>query len=463
MTTTRTETDSFGPLEVPADKYWGAQTQRSYLNFPIGWEKQPIAIVRALGVIKKACAQANIKLGKLDETRGAAIIQAAEEVISGKFDDNFPLVVWQTGSGTQSNMNSNEVIANRAIEILGGEIGSKDPVHPNDHCNMGQSSNDTFPTAMHIACAMTARDVLLPGLEKLHAGLAQKVQKFDGIIKIGRTHTQDATPLTLSQEFSGYTHQVAMGIERVKGALGRVYELAQGGTAVGTGLNTPHGWGEMVAANMAEITNLPFVTAPNKFEALAAHDALVEISGALKTVAASLYKIANDIRFLGSGPRCGLGELILPENEPGSSIMPGKVNPTQCEALTQVCAQVMGNDAAVGFAGSQGHFELNVYKPMMAYNVLQSMQLLGDASATFTKNLIDGLEADEARINKLMRTSLMLVTALAPEIGYDNATKVAKTAHKNGTTLKEEAVRLGFVDEATFDRVVRPENMVGPK
>ena len=463
MTATRTETDSFGPLEVPADKYWGAQTQRSLINFPIGWEKQPIAIVRALGVIKKACAQANIKLGKLDEKRGAAIIEAADEVISGKFDDNFPLVVWQTGSGTQSNMNANEVIANRAIEIMGGVIGSKDPVHPNDHCNMGQSSNDTFPTAMHIACAMKARDVLLPGLEKLHTGLAAKVKQFDGIIKIGRTHTQDATPLTLSQEFSGYTHQVAMGIARVKDALGRIYELAQGGTAVGTGLNTPVGWDKMVAANMAEITGLPFITAPNKFEALAAHDALVEISGALKTVAASLFKIANDIRFLGSGPRCGLGELILPENEPGSSIMPGKVNPTQCEALTQVCAQVMGNDAAVGFAGSQGHFELNVYKPMMAYNVLQSMQLLGDASATFTKNLVDGLKADEARIDKLMRESLMLVTALAPEIGYDNATKVAKTAHKNGTTLKEEAIGMGFVDEETFDRVVRPENMVGPK
>jgi len=463
MTATRTETDSFGPLEVPSDKYWGAQTQRSLINFPIGWEKQPIAIVRALGVIKKACAQVNIKLGKLDQERGAAIIEAAGEVIDGKFDDNFPLVVWQTGSGTQSNMNSNEVIANRAIEILGGVIGSKDPVHPNDHCNMGQSSNDTFPTAMHIATATLAHDVLLPGLEKLHAGLAQKVKQFDGIIKIGRTHTQDATPLTLSQEFSGYTHQVAMGIQRVKDALGRIYELAQGGTAVGTGLNTPVGWDEMVAANMAEITTLPFVTAPNKFEALAAHDALVEISGALKTVAASLFKIANDIRFLGSGPRCGLGELILPEKEPGSSIMPGKVNPTQCEALTQVCVQVMGNDAAVGFAGSQGHFELNVYKPMMAYNVLQSMQLLGDSSATFTKNLIDGLQADEARIDKLMRGSLMLVTALAPEIGYDNATKVAKTAHKNGTTLKQEAVRLGFVDAATFERIVRPENMVGPK
>ncbi|MDY6858553.1 MAG: class II fumarate hydratase [Pseudomonadota bacterium] len=463
MTQTRTETDSFGPLEVPADKYWGAQTQRSIMNFPIGWEKQPVAIVRALGVIKQACAQANKASGKLDAAKADAIIQAASEVVAGKFDDNFPLVVWQTGSGTQSNMNANEVIANRAIEILGGVIGSKDPVHPNDHCNMGQSSNDTFPTAMHIATAMTARDVLLPGLEKLHGALQAKVEAFEGIIKIGRTHTQDATPLTLSQEFSGYTHQVAMGIKRVKTALEHIYELAQGGTAVGTGLNTAKGWDVAVAANMAEITGLPFVTAPNKFEALAAHDAMVEISGALKVVAASLFKIANDIRLLGSGPRCGLGELILPENEPGSSIMPGKVNPTQCEALTQVCAHVMGNDAAVGFAGSQGHFELNVYKPMMAYNVLQSMQLLGDSAVAFTDNLVVGLKADEVRIEKLMRESLMLVTALAPEIGYDNATKVAKTAHKNGTTLKQEAIALGFVDEETFDRVVRPEQMIGPK
>jgi len=463
MTATRTESDSFGPLEVPTEKYWGAQTQRSLMNFPIGWETQPVAIVRALGVIKQACAEANKAAGVLDERVADAIIAAAGEVVEGKLDDHFPLVVWQTGSGTQSNMNANEVIANRAIEILGGEVGSKDPVHPNDHCNMGQSSNDTFPTAMHIAAAMMVRDVLRPGLEKLLDGLDRKSKEFRDIIKIGRTHTQDATPLTLAQEFSGYTHQVAMGIERVQGALGRIYELAQGGTAVGTGLNTPKGWDVMVARNMADITGLPFVTAPNKFEALAAHDAMVEISGALKTVAASLFKIANDIRLLGSGPRCGLGELILPENEPGSSIMPGKVNPTQCEALTQVCAHVMGNDAAVGFAGSQGHFELNVYKPMMAYNVLQSMQLLGDAAVAFTDNLVAGLRADEARIEKLMRESLMLVTALAPEIGYDNATTVAKTAHKNGTTLKEEAVKLGFVDAETFDRVVRPEQMIGPK
>lgn len=463
MTDIRVETDSFGPLDVPADKYWGAQTQRSLMNFPIGWEKQPVAVVRALGVIKKACAQENMATGKLAENIGKAIEAAAGEVIEGKLDDHFPLVVWQTGSGTQSNMNANEVISNRAIEMLGGTMGSKDPVHPNDHCNMGQSSNDTFPTAMHIATAMMARDVLLPGMEKLHKVLVQKSEAFKDIIKIGRTHTQDATPLTLGQEFSGYAFQVEQGIKRVRAALPNIYALAQGGTAVGTGLNTSKGWAENVAARMAEITGLPFVTAPNKFEALAAHDAMVEISGALKTVAGSLYKIANDIRLLGSGPRCGLGELILPENEPGSSIMPGKVNPTQVEAITQVCIHVMGNDAAVGFAGSQGHFELNVYKPMMTYNVLQSMQLLGDSCSAFTDNCVVGIEADEKRISKLMWESLMLVTALAPEIGYDNATKVAKTAHKNGTTLKEEAIRLGFVDAETFDRVVQPKDMIGPK
>ncbi len=463
MTNTRTETDSFGPLEVPADKYWGAQTQRSLMNFPIGWEKQPIAVVRALGVIKRACAEANVGSGKLDAKLGAAVIDAANEVIEGKLDDHFPLVVWQTGSGTQSNMNANEVISNRAIEMLGGKLGSKSPVHPNDHCNMGQSSNDTFPTAMHIATARTAHDVLIPGLEKLHRALAAKADAFKDIIKIGRTHTQDATPMTLGQEFGGYAFQVEMGIARIKTALINIYPLAQGGTAVGTGLNTSYGWSETVAANMAAISDLPFITAPNKFEALAAHDAMVEISGATKVVAASLFKIANDIRLLGSGPRCGLGELKLPENEPGSSIMPGKVNPTQCEALTQVCAHVFGNDAAVGFAGSQGHFELNVYKPMMAYNVLQSMQLLGDASVAFTDNCVDGIEADEERISSLMWESLMLVTALAPEIGYDNATKVAKTAHKNRTTLKEEAINLGFVDAQTFDRVVQPKDMIGPK
>ena len=463
MTETRIETDSFGPLEVPSSKYWGAQTQRSLINFPIGWEKQPTAIVSALGVIKKACALANIDMGKLNKDHGMAIVEAASEVISGKLDDHFPLVVWQTGSGTQSNMNANEVIANRAIEILGGNIGSKDPIHPNDHCNMGQSSNDTFPTAMHIATAITAQNILLPNLRKLLSSIDKKIVEFDGIIKIGRTHTQDATPLTLSQEFSGYRHQIKKGIARVEQSLNDIYELAQGGTAVGTGLNTSPGWDATVAKYIADETNLPFVTAPNKFEALASHDAMVEMSGSLKTLAASLFKIANDIRFLGSGPRCGLGELILPENEPGSSIMPGKVNPTQCEALTQVCAQVIGNDAAIGLAGSQGHFELNVFKPMIAYNVIQSMQLLGDACSAFTDNLIRDLKADKVRIEKLMRESLMLVTALAPKIGYDNATLVAKTAHKNGTTLKEEAVRLGFVDDETFEEVVKPENMVGPR
>ncbi len=463
MPTTRTETDSFGPLEVATDRYWGAQTQRSIQNFPIGWERQPVPMRRALGIIKQAAAEVNMGFGDLDTTIGKAIVAAAEEVAQGKLDDHFPLVVWQTGSGTQSNMNANEVISNRAIEMLGGVMGSKKPVHPNDHVNMGQSSNDTYPTAMHIATAMLAHDVTLPGLRKLHGALAEKAEAFKDIIKIGRTHTQDATPLTLGQEFGGYAFQVEQGIKRVTAALHNIYPLAQGGTAVGTGLNTRKGFAEKIAARIAELTGLPFVTAPNKFEALAANDAMVEMSGALKTVATSLFKIANDIRLLGSGPRCGLGELILPENEPGSSIMPGKVNPTQAEALTMVCTQILGNDCTVGFAGSQGHFELNVFKPVIAQNVLQSLQLIGDAAASFTDNCVVGIEADEERIGKLMWESLMLVTALAPTIGYDNATKVAKTAHKNRTTLKEEAIRLGFVDAETFDRVVQPSEMLGPK
>ena len=463
MTQTRTETDSFGPLEVPIDKYWGAQTQRSIKNFPIGWEKQPLALIRALGVIKKACAQTNMENGKLKSEFGNAIQVAAQEVIDGKLDEHFPLVVWQTGSGTQSNMNANEVIANRAIELLGGKIGSKNPIHPNDHCNMGQSSNDTFPTAMHISAAVTVHNLLIPNLRILEESLNKKVQTFNHIIKIGRTHTQDATPLTLGQEFSGYTQQVSQGIKRIENGIQNIYALAQGGTAVGTGLNTEKGWDVAVAKNISKITNLPFFTAPNKFEALAAHDAIVELSGAIKTVATSIFKIANDIRFLGSGPRSGLGEISLPENEPGSSIMPGKVNPTQAEAITQVCAQVIGNDMAISFAGSQGHFELNVFKPLMAYNILQSIQLLADAAASFATNCVDGITANEKKINKLMAESLMLVTALAPTIGYDNATIVAKTAHKNGTNLKEEAVKLGFIDEKGFDDIVRPENMIGPK
>ena len=460
---TRTETDSFGPLEVPEEKYFGAQTARSLINFPIGTETMPKPLVSALGIVKQAAARVNMKMGVLSENIGKAVDEAAGEVVAGKLDDNFPLSVWQTGSGTQSNMNTNEVISNRAIEILGGEIGSKDPVHPNDHVNMGQSSNDTFPTAMHIAAAREINSVLIPGLEYLHAALEAKSESFKDIIKIGRTHTQDATPLTLGQEFSGYTHQVAMGIKRVKETLDGLYELAQGGTAVGTGLNSKVGFAEDFAAEVANITDLPFRTAPNKFEALAAHDAYVYAHGALNTVAASLFKIANDIRLLGSGPRSGLGELSLPENEPGSSIMPGKVNPTQCEAMTMVCAQVMGNQTTIAFAGSQGHFELNVYNPVMGNAMLQSIRLLGDAAVSFTDKCVTGIEANEDNIKNLMERSLMLVTALNPHIGYDNATKIAKAAHKNGTTLKEEALALGLLSEEEFDKYVRPELMIGPK
>ena len=462
MPPTRTETDSFGPIEVAADRYWGAQAQRSVGNFRIGWEKQPLAIVRALGVVKRAAAETNMALGRLDPAIGAAIVRAADEVIEGKLDDHFPLVVWQTGSGTQSNMNANEVVSNRAIQMLGGEQGSKSPVHPNDHVNMSQSSNDTFPTAMHIACAEELVHRLLPALATLGYALNDKAEAWKSIIKIGRTHTQDATPLTLGQEFGGYVQQVRNGIERIELTLRKLMELAQGGTAVGTGLNAPVGFAEGVADKIAQITGLPFTSAPNKFEALAAHDAMIFSHGAINTVAVSLFKIANDIRFLGSGPRSGLGELALPENEPGSSIMPGKVNPTQCEALTQVCVQVFGNHAAITFAGSQGHFELNVYNPLMAYNFLQSTRLLADACNSFTEHLVLGLEPREDNIAAALERSLMLVTALAPSIGYDAAAKIAKTAHRNGTTLREEAVGGGYVTDAEFDAVVRPEKMIGP-
>ena len=462
-TKTRTETDTFGPIEVAADKYWGAQAERSLCNFKIGWEKQPLPIVRALGIVKRAAAEANMELGRLDPKIGKAIVDAAQEVIEGKLNEHFPLVVWQTGSGTQSNMNANEVISNRAIEMLGGEMGSKKPVHPNDHCNMSQSSNDTFPTAMHVACAEEIHHRLIPALRKLRNALNDKAQAWNHIIKIGRTHTQDATPLTLGQEFSGYTAQVENGIARIEQTLPKLMELAQGGTAVGTGLNAPVGFAEKVAEQIAAITKLPFKTAPNKFEALAAHDAMVFSHGAINTVAASLFKIANDIRFLGSGPRSGLGELSLPENEPGSSIMPGKVNPTQCEAMTQVCAQIFGNHATLTFADSQGHFELNVYNPVMAYNFLQSVRLMADAAISFTDNCVIGIEPREDNIKAALERSLMLVTALAPKIGYDNAAKIAKTAHKNGTTLREEAVGGGYVTDEEFDAVVRPEKMIAPE
>lgn len=459
---TRTETDTFGPIEVAADRYWGAQAQRSLGNFKIGWEKQPASIVRALGVVKRAAAEVNMEMKRLDPTIGKAIVDAAQEVIDGKLNDHFPLVVWQTGSGTQSNMNANEVISNRAIEMLGGVMGSKKPVHPNDHVNMSQSSNDTYPTAMHIACAERVAHHLIPALHHLHKALDAKARAFNYIIKIGRTHTQDATPLTLGQEFSGYAAQVASSIKRIEQTLPGLQELAQGGTAVGTGLNAPVGFAEKVADRIAAITGISFVTAPNKFEALAAHDSMVFSHGAINAAAAALFKVANDIRLLGSGPRSGLGELSLPENEPGSSIMPGKVNPTQCEALTQVCVQVFGNNAALTFAGSQGHFELNVYNPLMAYNFLQSVQLLADASVSFTDNCVVGIEAREDNIKAALERSLMLVTALAPTIGYDNAAKIAKTAHKNGTTLREEALATGLVSEADYDRLVRPEDMTHP-
>ncbi len=462
MATTRTESDTFGPIEVPADRYWGAQTQRSLQNFAIGTETMPKPLVRALGIVKLAAARVNQKLGVLSPELGKAIEQAAQEVVDGKLDDHFPLVVWQTGSGTQSNMNANEVIANRANEVLGQPLGTKQPVHPNDHVNMGQSSNDTFPTAMHVAAAEEASNRLIPALQHLEAALRAKEEAFAPIVKIGRTHTQDATPLTLGQEFSGYRTQITYGIERVGRALPGVLALAQGGTAVGTGLNAKAGFAEAFADEVARITGLPFVTAPNKFEALAAHDAMVELSGALNTLAASCMKIANDIRFLGSGPRCGLGELSLPENEPGSSIMPGKVNPTQCEALTMVACQVMGNNVAVTVGGSNGHFELNVFKPVMAYGVLQSTRLLADGCRSFTDNCVAGIEANEDRIAKLLHESLMLVTALNPKIGYDNAAKVAKKAHAEGTTLKEAALALGLLTAEEFDQWVRPENMLGP-
>lgn len=459
----RIETDSFGEIGVPADKYWGAQTSRSLMNFKIGGETMPKPLIRALGVLKRAAAQVNMQIAGLDKKMGEAIITAATEVMEGKLDDHFPLVVWQTGSGTQTNMNANEVISNRAIELLGGTMGSKKPVHPNDHVNMGQSSNDSFPTAMHIAAVEQVHHALIPALEHLHKALDAKAHAFKDIVKIGRTHMMDATPLTLGQEFSGYAMQIEYGIARVKGCLPRLYQLAQGGTAVGTGLNAKIGFDVKFAEQVASITKLPFVTAPNKFEALAAHDAMVELSGALNTLAVSLMKIANDIRLLGSGPRCGLGELALPENEPGSSIMPGKVNPTQSEAMTMVAAQVMGNHVSVTVGGSNGHFELNVFKPVIIFNVLQSIRLLADACNSFTDNCVVGIEANRERITQLLNESLMLVTALNPHIGYDNAAKAAKKAHKEGTTLKEAAMALGLLTSEQFDQWVRPEDMIAPK
>ena len=463
MTKFRIETDSFGEIKVPEDKYYGAQTGRSLINFKIGVEKMPKPLIRALGILKKAAAKTNKELKVLDPKLADGIIQAASEVMNGEMNDNFPLSVWQTGSGTQTNMNSNEVIANRAIEILGGVIGSKSPVHPNDHVNMGQSSNDTFPTAMHIAAVEEISHKLIPALKYLLNSLQKKEKEFANIVKIGRTHLQDATPLTLGQEFSGYVAQIKNAIRRAQDALRPLYQLAQGGTAVGTGINSKIGFAEKFASNVAKITGLPFKTADNKFEALAAHDAIVEASGALNVIAVSLMKIANDIRFLGSGPRSGLGELNLPENEPGSSIMPGKVNPTQCEALTMVCAQVMGNHSTISIAGSNGHFELNVFKPVMIYNLLQSITLISDSAISFTDKCVSGIKANKDKINELLKKSLMLVTALNPHIGYDNAAKIAKKAHQDGTTLKEAALELKLLDEKEFDKIVDPKKMIGPR
>ncbi len=461
--TDRVETDSFGEIGVPSDKYWGAQTSRSLMNFKIGGETMPKPLIHALGILKRAAATVNMNIAGLDKKIGDAVVSAATEVMEGKLDEHFPLVVWQTGSGTQTNMNANEVISNRAIELLGGVMGSKKPVHPNDHVNMGQSSNDSFPTAMHIAAAMEVEHKLIPAMQHLRNALNDKAQEFKSIIKIGRTHLQDATPLTLGQEFSGYVHALDDNLVRVKHALKNVFELAQGGTAVGTGLNAKIGFDKKFAEEVARITGLPFVTAPNKFTALATHDALVDLSGVLNTMAVSLMKIANDIRLLGSGPRCGFGELSLPENEPGSSIMPGKVNPTQSEAMTMVAAQVMGNHVAVTIGGSNGHFELNVFKPVIAFNVLQSIRLIADACNSFTDNCVVGIEANKERITKLMNDSLMLVTSLNPHIGYDNAAKAAKKAHKEGTTLKEAAMALGLLTSEQFDQWVRPEDMIAPK
>ncbi|PIF02914.1 MAG: fumarate hydratase, class II [Desulfococcus sp.] len=463
MTEYRVESDSFGELQVPVEKYYGAQSARSLINFPIGVETMPKPLIRALGIIKQSAAKVNMELGVLDKTIGEAIVQAAGEVMEGKLDAHFPLSVWQTGSGTQSNMNSNEVISNRAIEILGGVIGSKDPVHPNDHCNMGQSSNDTFPTAMHISAVEEMTNHLLPALRHLHDALDEKSRSFQHLVKIGRTHTQDATPLTLGQEFSGYKAQMDNAVRRVEAVLPALHQLAQGGTAVGTGINSIKGFDVKFAAQVAEVTGLPFKTADNKFEALAAHDAIVEASGALNAIAVSLMKIANDIRFLGSGPRCGIGEISLPENEPGSSIMPGKVNPTQCEAMTMIATQVMGNHTTISVAGSNGHFELNVFKPVMIYNLLQSIRLLYDGCRCFTDKCVSGITANEDRISKLRDESLMLVTALNPHIGYDNATRIAKKAHKDGSTLLEAALSLELLTEEQFREWVVPEKMIGPK